>query len=200
MARKDESEKKPSKRRKRVARKGGKAASRKESDGFRLAAIDYRQMYALSKEQRVRMFAILVRQVASPKQLAVELGLGLSQVSYHVGVLRESGAIELVGKAQRRGAVEHFYRATKPMLDPLEFSDQSPPLGVVPVRVDARGEERLGVLVRDFLESVVDLQAEVDGRAPKDDELVSAAILLGSILLEDGSGRSRGGTAGKGRR
>jgi hypothetical protein len=35
----------------------------------------------------------------------------LQNVSYHVRVLQSLGCIELVRTAQRRGAIEHFYRA-----------------------------------------------------------------------------------------
>jgi len=68
-------------------------------------------MQALSNEDRVKVFAVLCERVASPKQIAEQLGEGLSQVSYHVSVLRECGLIELDHTVPRRGAVEHFYRA-----------------------------------------------------------------------------------------
>ena len=48
---------------------------------------------------------------ASPNQLARELGLPLGRVSYHIRLLHDLGAIELVGTEPRRGALEHFYRA-----------------------------------------------------------------------------------------
>ena len=39
-------------------------------------------------------------------------GEGLSQVSYHVKVLKDYRCIELVKTEPQRGAVEHYYRAT----------------------------------------------------------------------------------------
>ncbi len=50
--------------------------------------------------------------MASPNELAKELGEGLSQVSYHVKVLKDYETITLVKTEPRRGAVEHYYRAT----------------------------------------------------------------------------------------
>ena len=47
----------------------------------------------------------------SPRSVADELGESLKNVSYHVAVLRDLGAIELVDTRPRRGALEHFYRA-----------------------------------------------------------------------------------------
>jgi hypothetical protein len=55
---------------------------------------------------------ILNERVASPNELSKELGEGLGQVSYHVKVLLENNCIELVKTKQRRGAIEHYYRAT----------------------------------------------------------------------------------------
>jgi hypothetical protein len=46
--------------------------------------VDYRQMKALSNEDRVRISAILCERIASPKEISEELDQGLSQVSYHV--------------------------------------------------------------------------------------------------------------------
>jgi DNA-binding transcriptional ArsR family regulator len=67
---------------------------------------------ALSHPIRVQVLTILHRRVASPNQIAQELGEGLSQVSYHVKVLKDFNCVELVRTEPRRGAVEHFYRAT----------------------------------------------------------------------------------------
>lgn len=67
---------------------------------------------ALSHPLRQRILAVLDQRVASPSGLARELGEPLGKVSYHVKVLLEHDAIELVRTAPVRGAVEHFYRAT----------------------------------------------------------------------------------------
>jgi DNA-binding transcriptional ArsR family regulator len=75
-------------------------------------AIDQRLVKALTHELRVEILGILNERIASPNELANELGEGLSQVSYHVKVLRDFECIKLVKTAPRRGAVEHYYRAT----------------------------------------------------------------------------------------
>jgi DNA-binding transcriptional ArsR family regulator len=48
----------------------------------------------------------------SPKELADSTKKPLSSVGYHVRVLAEQGAVEIVAEQQRRGSVEHFYEAT----------------------------------------------------------------------------------------
>jgi hypothetical protein len=45
--------------------------------------------------------------------LAQELDQSLNLVAYHVRVLEKYDCIELVDTKQRRGATEHFYRATR---------------------------------------------------------------------------------------
>jgi DNA-binding transcriptional ArsR family regulator len=75
------------------------------------ATIDLRMAKALSHPIRVQILTILHKRVASPNQIAQEIGEGLSQVSYHVKVLKEFECVELVRTEPRRGAVEHFYRA-----------------------------------------------------------------------------------------
>jgi DNA-binding transcriptional ArsR family regulator len=60
---------------------------------------------------RCRCLAILADRVASPAEIARELGLEVSNVGYHVTALAEAGLIEEVGQRPVRGAVEHFYRA-----------------------------------------------------------------------------------------
>jgi DNA-binding transcriptional ArsR family regulator len=77
-----------------------------------LDLVDPRIAKALSHPMRARILAILNERVASPNELAKELGEGLSQVSYHVKVLSDCECIELVRTEPRRGAVEHYYRAT----------------------------------------------------------------------------------------
>lgn len=74
--------------------------------------VDQRLVKALAHPLRVQALTILNERVASPNQIAQELGEGLSQVSYHVKVLKDYDCIELVKTEPRRGAVEHFYRAT----------------------------------------------------------------------------------------
>jgi len=121
MTQKDENGKEQAKR--------AKSKRKNAPKGAPLNPVAYRQLHALSKKARVRILATLAERVASPKELADQLGEGLSQVSYHVGVLRECKLIELVGTEPRRGAVEHFYRAAIPTLAASTPVDELPPLG-----------------------------------------------------------------------
>ena len=49
---------------------------------------------------------------ASPSELADALEEPLGNISYHMRVLRELDCLEFVRTEPRRGALEHFYRAT----------------------------------------------------------------------------------------
>src|SRR3954453_5657851 len=73
---------------------------------------------ALAHPLRARILQRLGERVASPGDLAVELGAPLGVVSYHVRMLRDSDCVELVRTEPVRGALQHFYRATaRPNLD-----------------------------------------------------------------------------------
>lgn len=68
---------------------------------------------ALAHPLRVKILTSLQRGVSSPNQLSQELDEPLGNVSYHVKTLLEYDCVELVKTEPRRGAVEHFYRATE---------------------------------------------------------------------------------------
>jgi DNA-binding transcriptional ArsR family regulator len=84
-----------------------RAKARKKDD-----VLDERIVKAISHPIRHRVLVLLNDRVASPNEIANEIGESLGRVSYHVRQLAEVGAIELVRTEPRRGAVEHFYRAT----------------------------------------------------------------------------------------
>jgi DNA-binding transcriptional ArsR family regulator len=73
--------------------------------------VDPRLAKALSHPMRTRILAILNERVASPNEISELIHERLPNVSYHVRALQELGCIELVSTAQRRGAIEHYYRA-----------------------------------------------------------------------------------------
>lgn len=68
---------------------------------------------AFAHPLRVQILIILNEKVASPNMLAQQLEESLNLVAYHVRVLEKYDCIELVDTKQRRGATEHFYRATR---------------------------------------------------------------------------------------
>jgi DNA-binding transcriptional ArsR family regulator len=95
-------------------KRAGTAKSKKAKDEL----VDSRLMKALTDPRRVKVLSILNERVASPRELADEFGETLSGVAYHFKVLRDFGLIELEKTTPRRGAVEHFYRATHRALVP----------------------------------------------------------------------------------
>lgn len=81
---------------------------------------------AMSHALRVECWTILNERVASPNEMSEELGESLTDVAYHVRVLEKYDCIELVDTAQRRGATEHYYRATRRSLISVEDWAQVP--------------------------------------------------------------------------
>ncbi|HYP54965.1 MAG TPA: winged helix-turn-helix domain-containing protein [Solirubrobacterales bacterium] len=74
--------------------------------------VDERLVAALSHETRAHALTVFTERPASTKEIAAELKKSVSSVWYHVDKLLELGCIELVRSEKRRGAMEHFYRAT----------------------------------------------------------------------------------------
>jgi len=73
--------------------------------------LDEALLRAISHPLRHRLLGMLDGRTASPNMLALELDLPLGRVSYHIRLLADLGAIELVSTEPRRGALEHFYTA-----------------------------------------------------------------------------------------
>lgn len=85
--------------------------------------VDQRLMRAMGHPVRVQALNILNERVASPNEISKELGESVGHVSYHIKVLKECECIELVDTAPRRGAMEHYYRATdRAFLDADEWA------------------------------------------------------------------------------
>jgi DNA-binding transcriptional ArsR family regulator len=77
---------------------------------------------ALAHPLRARILQRLGERVASPGDLAVELEAPLGVVSYHVRMLRDYDCVELVRTEPRRGALQHFYKATaRPQLEDSQW-------------------------------------------------------------------------------
>ncbi|MBS1678414.1 MAG: helix-turn-helix transcriptional regulator [Actinobacteria bacterium] len=73
---------------------------------------------AVAHPLRSKCLVILAERVASPAELARELGAPVSNVGYHVRGLIDANLIELVETRPVRGATEHFYRAVQlPYID-----------------------------------------------------------------------------------
>src|SRR5687768_14195288 len=115
---------------------------------------------ALAHPLRARILQRLGERVASPGDLAVELGAPLGVVSYHVRMLRDYDCVELVRTEPRRGALQHFYKATaRPNLDDDQW--RTLPSGL---RGELTGET--------ISELVADLAQAADAGALQDPDVV----------------------------
>ncbi|HEX2128816.1 MAG TPA: helix-turn-helix domain-containing protein [Solirubrobacterales bacterium] len=87
------------------------------------ATRETRMMKALSHPLRWRILEALMSGPASPSVIAAELGEPLGNVSYHVKILLQYDAIELVETRPVRGALEHVYRAIeRPFLNDAQWA------------------------------------------------------------------------------
>jgi len=90
----------------------GDGKNAEQEKGTTREVVDQQLIKALAHPVRAQALAILNERVASPNEIAKELEQGVGHVSYHINVLKQCECIELVGTEPRRGAVEHYYRAT----------------------------------------------------------------------------------------
>jgi len=104
--------------------RGSKSSSAKgaENGAHLPALVEPRLVKALDHVLRQHILLATVAGEVSPNEMSKALGEGLSQISYHVKVLRDDcdGIIEETRTEPRRGAVEHFYRANAKTLFPAK--------------------------------------------------------------------------------
>jgi DNA-binding transcriptional ArsR family regulator len=74
--------------------------------------IDQRLVMSVAHPLRIKILEALTDHVSSPNTVAEKLDENLPIVAYHTRALGKLGALELVDTARRRGAIEHFYKAT----------------------------------------------------------------------------------------
>ena len=98
--------------------------------------VDQRLVRAIGHPLRLRLLTIFNERVASPSDLAAELGEPIGNVSYHTRILARLGCVELVKTKQVRGAVEHYYRA---VVRPVFSDDDWAELPTVDSQVAGRG-------------------------------------------------------------
>lgn len=70
--------------------------------------------HSVNHSVRLDAFMATFEAVTSPSEVAKLLRKPVATVSFHMTELRKDGAIELVKTEQRRGAIEHYYKATMP--------------------------------------------------------------------------------------
>jgi DNA-binding transcriptional ArsR family regulator len=131
---------------------------------------------ALAHPLRVRILSSLHKGISSPNQLAQELGEPLGNVSYHVKTLLEYDCVELVKTEPRRGAVEHYYRATDRAF--LSDSDWA--------KIPASARKGIsGSILESIGQSATDAMAEgtIEGR--KDSHLSDTPLLLDETGWKD---------------
>jgi DNA-binding MarR family transcriptional regulator len=98
--------------------------------------LDQRLIDALSHPVRGHALAVLNERVASPVEVAREIGVDVNYVSYHFDQLEKKGMIELVRLEPRRGVREHFYRAKETLLIESHECAQMPPSMKLAVSAD----------------------------------------------------------------
>ncbi|HEX5761767.1 MAG TPA: winged helix-turn-helix domain-containing protein [Solirubrobacterales bacterium] len=86
---------------------------------------------ALSHPLRSHILITLGDRIASPNEIAKELGLAARDLDYHVKVLVEVGMIRLASAEKRRGVNEHFYELSARI---VYFDDQEWKRVPAPVR------------------------------------------------------------------
>lgn len=124
---------------------------------------------ALAHPLRVRILSSLHKGISSPNQLAQELGEPLGNVSYHVKTLLEYDCVELVKTEPRRGAVEHFYRATDRAF--LSDSDWA--------KIPASARKGIsGSILESIGQSATEAMAEGTIESRKDSHLSDTPLLL----------------------
>jgi hypothetical protein len=97
------------------------------SSALQPKSVDELVVFVVQHPIRVDALQILNEGEASAAQIARQIGQDLKKVGNHVKALAEYGCIELVRTEKKRGAEEHFYRASlRPHIGHEEWSQLSP--------------------------------------------------------------------------
>lgn len=171
--------KKPSAKTKKPNSNKGNLTAQREAAS---EAIEQSIVKALAHPLRVRILTVLNDRVASPNELRKLLEEGLSQVSYHVKVLKDFEMIEMVKAEPRRGTVEHFYRATDKVFVPSWVARSWPKsardgvAGTIMEQVEADLVESINAgLFNDRPDHVVARDPRtLDGKGREDAEMLAA--------------------------
>lgn len=91
----------------------------RESDELK-TFLDPRLVKALGHPVREHILAVLNERIASAREIGEEIGADVSSFYHHIEELEKLDCIERVMTKQRRGANEHFFRATRTVF----FSDE----------------------------------------------------------------------------
>jgi DNA-binding transcriptional ArsR family regulator len=88
----------------------------KKAKGKVKSLFDRNLVSVLSHPLRVHILDALNETIGSPSDLAREVEVDVNYVAYHVKELEKIGYLELVKTVPRRGAIEHYYRASEKLL------------------------------------------------------------------------------------
>src|SRR3954451_8230913 len=120
---------------------------------------------------RQRLLGAFGDRTASPKELSDEFGENLARLSYHVKVLADAGAIELIRTARRRGATEHFYRRA--------FEDPQVHVSWTRLELDAEAHAPLVDELEAVVHRALELQGESANRvADSEREAISSELAI----------------------
>lgn len=99
-------------------------------------------LFCLQHSLRRELLKLCVEagEMRSPKELTLPTNGHISNVGYHVRVLAEQVAVELVAEEPRRSSVEHFYEATS-LVDEVPWGRAA--LGLPKARKRRRGKPRI---------------------------------------------------------
>jgi len=89
--------------------------------------VDELVVFVVQHPIRVDALQILTEREASAAEIARLIGEDMKKVGNHIKALAEHGCIELVRTEKKRGAEEHFYRASlRPYIGDAEWAQLSP--------------------------------------------------------------------------
>ncbi|MFL5901682.1 MAG: ArsR/SmtB family transcription factor [Solirubrobacterales bacterium] len=140
-----------------------------------------RLMRGMCHSLRYQLLTHLNDREWSPNELSDQLAEGLSQVSYHVKVLKDYGLIELTKTVPRRGAIEHFYRASTRTIIGLNMAKEIPRSGrqmliggileeVIPVLMDEEGCAKAHAIGDKYIEDILEVAGEATERLAESDD------------------------------
>jgi hypothetical protein len=152
--------------------------------------------HLLNHPVRLDAFMATFEAMASPKEVAELLRKPVGDLSFHMTELRKAGVIEIVKRARRRGATEHYYRATEPPeIDEEEWKSMPKSarrrivaLGLQVVIADALSALRQGKLETDDDMYLVWMPMRLRAKGQEEITALQAEMLrrMGSIKEEHG--------------
>ncbi|MGW8281960.1 MAG: ArsR/SmtB family transcription factor [Gemmatimonadota bacterium] len=146
-------------------------------DAGPLVLTDSGQLRALGSPLRVAMFESLAQGPASVRALAARLGVPRTRLYHHLGVLQESGLIEVVSRRTVRGRTERTYGAasTEVSLDPALVA-AGPGRGPIRAAFRLAEDELVAAAAHDADASVV-LEQEIGCVQPDDYDRLRQGLL-----------------------